>query len=61
VYASADEGDSWIPLLRDLPADDEPVGKVALDRILEHFQSEEDSEDLRLFIIIEEVHLWTAK
>ena len=42
---------------------DERVGKVAqvLDRILEHFQGEEDSEDLRLFIVIEEAHLWTSK
>jgi KaiC/GvpD/RAD55 family RecA-like ATPase len=42
---------------------DERVGKVAqvLDRILEHFQAEEDSEDLRLFIVIEEAHLWTSK
>jgi DNA helicase HerA-like ATPase len=42
---------------------DERVGKVAdaLDRILEHFQSQEDSQDLRLFIVIEEAHLWTSK
>ena len=30
-------------------------------RILEHFQGEEDSEDLRFFIVIEEAHLWTSK
>lgn len=42
---------------------DERVGKVAtaLDQILEHFQNEEDSEDLRLLIVIEEAHLWTSK
>jgi len=42
---------------------DERVGKVAkiLDQILEYFQGEEDSEDLRLFIVIEEAHLWTSK
>ena len=42
---------------------DERVGKVAtaLDQILEHFQGEEDSEDLRLFLVIEEAHLWTSK
>jgi KaiC/GvpD/RAD55 family RecA-like ATPase len=42
---------------------DERVGKVAgaLDRILEHFQGEEDSEDLKLLLVIEEAHLWTSK
>lgn len=42
---------------------DERVSKVAeaLDRILEHFQTQEDSEDLRFFIVIEEAHLWTSK
>jgi DNA helicase HerA-like ATPase len=42
---------------------DERVGNVAkaLDQILEHFQSEADSEDLRLFLVIEEAHLWTSK
>ena len=42
---------------------DERVGKVAqaLDRILEHFQTQEDAQDLRLFLIIEESHLWTSK
>jgi DNA helicase HerA-like ATPase len=33
----------------------------ALDQILEHFQGEADSEDLRLFMVIEEAHLWTSK
>jgi DNA helicase HerA-like ATPase len=39
------------------------VGKVAtaLDQILEHFQTQEDSQDLRLFLVIEEAHLWTSK
>jgi DNA helicase HerA-like ATPase len=32
-----------------------------LDQILEHFQGEADSEDLRLFLVIEEAHLWTSK
>jgi len=42
---------------------EERVGKVAaaLDRILEHFQGEENSEDLRLFLVIEEAHLWTSR
>jgi DNA helicase HerA-like ATPase len=42
---------------------DERVGNVAkaLDQILEHFQGEADSEDLRLFLVIEEAHLWTSK
>jgi KaiC/GvpD/RAD55 family RecA-like ATPase len=42
---------------------DERVGKVAqsLDEILEYFQGEADSEDLRLLIVIEEAHLWTSK
>ncbi len=42
---------------------DERVGKVAgaLDQILEHFQGEGDSADLRLLLVIEEAHLWTSK
>jgi KaiC/GvpD/RAD55 family RecA-like ATPase len=42
---------------------DERVGKVAqaLDRILEYFQGENDSEELRFFLVIEEAHLWTSK
>jgi KaiC/GvpD/RAD55 family RecA-like ATPase len=42
---------------------DERVGRVAkvLDGILEYFQGEEDSEVLRLFLVIEEAHLWTSK
>jgi hypothetical protein len=39
------------------------VGKIAeiLDQILKHFQREEDSENLRFFIVIEEAHLWASK
>src|SRR5208282_5197862 len=42
---------------------DERVGNVAkaLDQILEHFQTQGDSQDLRLFIVIEEAHLWTSR
>jgi DNA helicase HerA-like ATPase len=42
---------------------DERVGKVAtaLDEVLEYFQSQQDSEGLRLLIVIEEAHLWTSK
>jgi KaiC/GvpD/RAD55 family RecA-like ATPase len=42
---------------------DERVGRVAkvLDGILEYFQTQDDSQDLRLFIVIEEAHLWTSK
>jgi DNA helicase HerA-like ATPase len=32
-----------------------------LDQILEYFQFQEDSEDLRLMIVVEEAHLWTSK
>ena len=41
----------------------ERVGKVAqmLDQLLEYFQSQEDSDDLRLLIVVEEAHLWTSK
>jgi hypothetical protein len=42
---------------------DERVGNLAkaLNQSLEHFQTQEDSEDVRLFIVIEEAHLWTSK
>jgi len=42
---------------------DERVGNVAkaLDQILEYFQTQEDSQDLRLFLVVEEAHLWTSK
>jgi DNA-binding transcriptional ArsR family regulator/KaiC/GvpD/RAD55 family RecA-like ATPase len=41
----------------------ERVDKVArmLDQLLEYFQFQEDSEDLRLLIVVEEAHLWTSK
>ena len=41
----------------------ERVGKVAhmLDQLLEYFQFQEDSEELRLLIVVEEAHLWTSK
>jgi uncharacterized protein len=41
----------------------ERVDKVArmLDQILEYFQSQEDSDELRLLIVVEEAHLWTSK
>jgi DNA helicase HerA-like ATPase len=41
----------------------ERVGKVAqiLDQLLEYFQFQEDSSDLRLLIVVEEAHLWTSK
>jgi KaiC/GvpD/RAD55 family RecA-like ATPase/DNA-binding transcriptional ArsR family regulator len=41
----------------------ERVGKVAqiLDQLLEYFQFQEDSDNLRLLIVVEEAHLWTSK
>jgi len=41
----------------------ERVDKVArmLDQLLEYFQFQEDSDELRLLIVVEEAHLWTAK
>jgi KaiC/GvpD/RAD55 family RecA-like ATPase len=41
----------------------ERVEKVAkmLDELLEYFQFQEDAEDLRLLIVVEEAHLWTSK
>jgi KaiC/GvpD/RAD55 family RecA-like ATPase/DNA-binding transcriptional ArsR family regulator len=41
----------------------ERVGRVAqvLDRLLEYFQFQGDSEDLRLLIVVEEAHLWMSK
>jgi DNA-binding transcriptional ArsR family regulator/KaiC/GvpD/RAD55 family RecA-like ATPase len=41
----------------------ERVEKVAkiLDRLLEYFQFQEDSDDLRLLIALEEAHLWTSR
>jgi len=34
---------------------------LALDNILEHFDSQKDSDELRLLIVVEEAHLWTLK
>ena len=41
----------------------ERVGKVAqiLDQLLEYFQFQGDSDDLRLLIVVEEAHLWMSK
>jgi DNA helicase HerA-like ATPase len=41
----------------------ERVDKVAqmLDQLLEYFQFQEDSDNLRLLIVVEEAHLWTSK
>jgi len=41
----------------------ERVGRVALalDSILEYFDSQKDSDDLRLLIVVEEAHLWTLR
>jgi len=49
--------------LSDIYDSAERVNKVAhmLDPILEYFQFQEDSEDLRLMIVVEEAHLWTSK
>ena len=42
---------------------DERVGRVAkaLDEILEYFQTQQDSQDLRVLLVIEEAHLWTSR
>jgi DNA helicase HerA-like ATPase len=34
---------------------------LALDKILEYFDTQEDSENLQLLIVVEEAHLWTLK
>jgi len=49
--------------LSDIYDSAERVDKVArmLDQILEYFQFQDDSEDLRLLIVVEEAHLWTSK
>jgi len=56
-------GEGTVVDLSSVSAADERVGNVAkaLDQILEHFQGEADSEDLRFFLVIEEAHLWTSK
>jgi hypothetical protein len=55
--------DATIVDLSDIYDSAERVNKVArmLDQILEYFQFQEDSEDLRLLIVVEEAHLWTSK
>ena len=49
--------------LSDIYDSAERVGKVAqiLDQLLEYFQFQEDSSDLRLLIVVEEAHLWMSK
>jgi len=56
-------GEGIVVDLSSITETDERVGNVAkaLDQILEHFQTQEDSSDLRLFLVIEEAHLWTSK
>ncbi len=56
-------GEGTVIDLSSVSETDERVGNVAkaLDRILEHFRGEADSEDLKLFLAIEEAHLWTSK
>jgi DNA helicase HerA-like ATPase len=56
-------GEGTVVDLSSVSEADERVGNVAkaLDQILEHFQGIADSEDLRLFLVIEEAHLWTSK
>jgi KaiC/GvpD/RAD55 family RecA-like ATPase len=56
-------GEGTVVDLSSVTETDERVGKVAtaLDQILEYYQRQEDSEDLRFFLVIEEAHLWTSK
>jgi hypothetical protein len=56
-------GEGTVVDLSSVSESDERVGQVAkaLDGILEYFQTQEDSQDLRLFIVIEEAHLWISK
>jgi len=56
-------GEGIVVDLSSVTETDERVGNVAkaLDQILEYFQKQEDSQDLRLFLVIEEAHLWTSK
>jgi KaiC/GvpD/RAD55 family RecA-like ATPase len=55
--------DATIVDLSDTHDSTERVDKVAriLDQLLEYFQFQEDSERLRLLIVVEEAHLWTSK
>lgn len=49
--------------LSDVSEEADRVEKVAfaLDSILEYFDSQKDSDKLRLLIVVEEAHLWTLK
>ena len=49
--------------LSDVYDSGERVDRVArmLDQVLEYFQIQEDSEDLKRLIVVEEAHLWTTK
>jgi len=49
--------------LSDVYDSGERVDKVAnmLDQLLEYFQNQKDSDDLRLLVVVEEAHLWTSK
>jgi len=49
--------------LSDIYDAEERVERVAhiLDELLEYFQFQEDSDSLRLLIVVEEAHLWTLK
>jgi DNA helicase HerA-like ATPase len=49
--------------LSDIYDSAERVEKVAhmLDQLLEHFQFQQDSDDLKLLIVVEEAHLWTSR
>lgn len=63
ISGSLRNGEGIIVDLSAVTETDERVGNVAkaLDQILEYFQTQEDSQDLRLFLVIEEAHLWTSK
>ena len=49
--------------LSDVYVSGERVDRVArmLDQLLEYFQLQEDSEELKRLIVVEEAHLWTSK
>jgi len=63
ITESLRNGEGIVVDLSSITETDERVGNVAkaLDQILEYFQTQEDSQDLRLFLVIEEAHLWTSK
>jgi KaiC/GvpD/RAD55 family RecA-like ATPase len=56
-------GEGTIVDLSSVSETDERVGQIAtaLDQILEYFQTQEDSQHLRFFLVIEEAHLWISK